>query len=190
MEKMEKMGRLELIMGPMFSGKSTELIRRLRKEQSIKKKILAINYIDDNRYSTDSVVSTHNNLQVESLKVKKLGDINFDKINEYDSIFIDEAQFFTDLYEIVRIYVDVLEKHVVVAGLDGDMFRTPFGSIIHLIPLCDSLDKLSAYCNKCNDGTCAPFTMKKETSLRVGELIDIGHSDKYIPVCRRHYLFN
>jgi thymidine kinase len=181
------MGRLECIIGPMFSGKSTELIRRLHKEQSIKKRIIAINYIDDNRYSSKPVVATHSGLTVESLKVKRLNDIDVNLFNQYDSVFIDEAQFFSDLYDAVRMLVDTFDKHVVVAGLDGDMNRKPFGEIIQLIPICDSVDKLTAYCNKCNDGTCAPFTIRKDNSTRIGELIDIGHSDKYIPVCRLHY---
>lgn len=79
----------------------------------------------------------------------------------------------------------MLKKHVVVSGLDGDCFRNTFGDIIKLIPICDSVDKLTAYCNKCNDGTLAPFSKKIiQTS---NSLIDIGGSDKYIPVCRHHY---
>ena len=75
-------------------------------------------------------------------------------------------------------------KHVVVCGLDGDINRNIFGEIIKLIPICDSLIKLHAYCNKCNDGTLAPFTKKINNDI---SLIDIGGSDKYIPVCRYHF---
>jgi thymidine kinase len=180
-------GRLELIIGNMFSGKSTELIRRINRQKSINSKILIINYIDDNRYSDDSI-STHDNVQMKSLKLKRLSDINSEILKHYDSIFIDEGQFFTDLYFFVNYLVEKCRKHVVVSGLDGDSNRNQFGDIIKLIPICDTVDKLTAYCNKCNNGTLAPFT--KKYSKTNDSIIDIGGNDKYIPVCRYHYLLN
>jgi thymidine kinase len=106
-------------------------------------------------------------------------------LNQYDSIFIDEGQFFPDLYSFVSDLVDNYRKHVIVSGLDGDSNRNTFGELIKLIPICDTVDKLHAYCNKCNNGRIAPFTKKiKEDTV----LIDIGGINKYIPVCRYHYL--
>ena len=182
--KIEFIGKLELIIGNMFSGKSSELIRRINREKSINKKILVINYIGDNRYSKSSV-TTHDNLKVNCLKLPLLEDLTDNIIQQYDSFFIDEGQFFTDLYNCVKNLVDKHNKHVVVSGLDGDYLRNPFGDIIKLIPICDTLDKLSAYCCKCNNGTLAPFTKKTGPLVNV---IDIGGKDKYIPVCRYHYL--
>ena len=103
--------------------------------------------------------------------------------NQYESIFIDEAQFFPDLYDIVKILVDTHKKHVVIAGLDGDSNRKEFGDILKLIPISDSVDKLTAYCSKCNNGTIALFSKK---IIDNGVKIDIGNN--YIPVCRNHYL--
>ena len=145
-------GRLELIIGNMFSGKSTELIRRINREKSINKKILVINYADDNRYATNAI-ATHDQLKVTSLKLKMLNDFNINFIPQYDSFFIDEGQFFPDLYDFVKRLVETFKKHVVVSGLDGDANRNTFGDMIKLIPICDTVDKLHAYCNKCNDGT-------------------------------------
>jgi len=181
-------GRLELIIGNMFSGKSTELIRRINREKSINKKILVINYISDNRYSTNSI-ATHDNAKVLSLKLEKLSDISIDMINNFDSFFIDEGQFFSDLYKVVTSLVDIYDKHVVISGLDGDFTRSTFGQIISLIPICDKIDKLTAYCNTCKDGTPAPFT-KKCKGNNSDAVIDIGGIEKYIPVCRKHYLSN
>jgi hypothetical protein len=96
---------LELIIGNMFSGKSSELIRRVNREKSINRKILIINYISDNRYGTNSV-ATHDNLKVNCLKLEKLNNITENMIQQYDSFFIDEGQFFTDLYEVVIKLVD------------------------------------------------------------------------------------
>jgi thymidine kinase len=173
-------GRLEIIVGNMFSGKSTELIRRINVTKSIDKKCLVINYIHDNRYDNNSV-ATHDNNKINCLKVNKLSDVN---VENYDAIFIDEGQFFTDLLDAVTHWVDILDKYVVVSGLDGDAYRKPFGDIIKLIPICDQINKLTAYCNICKDGTLAPFT-KKITNDHV--IIDIGGSDKYLPVCRKCY---
>jgi thymidine kinase len=178
-------GRLELIIGSMFSGKSTELIRRVHREKSIHKKILVINYKDDNRYAKDAV-STHDQLKVNSLKLKTLSELNTSFMCEYDSFFIDEGQFFTDLYTFVRHLVDVHKKHVVVSGLDGDVNRNPFGDILKLIPICDTVHKLHAYCNKCNNGTFASFTKRIDGKTDVVK--DIGGSNTYIPVCRYHFL--
>jgi len=181
---MNRYGKLELIIGNMFSGKSSELIRRINREKSINKKILVINYYLDNRYSNDSI-STHDNTKVKCLKVNKLSDIPQGIIKDYDSFFIDEGQFFEDLYDYVINLVDDHKKHVIVSGLDGDSNRKQFGQIIKLIPMCDTVDKLRAYCNKCNNGNYAPFT--KKINISDNSLIDIGGTDKYMPVCREHY---
>jgi len=109
----------------------------------------------------------------------------FNYITCYDSFFIDEGQFFEDIYTVVKILVDTYHKHVVISGLDGDSTRSTFGDIVKLIPLCDTVDKLCAYCTMCNDGTLAPFTKKK---TETADIIDIGGIEKYIPVCRYHYL--
>lgn len=180
-------GRLELIIGNMFSGKTSELIRRVNREKSISKKILVVNYIADNRYSTSSVAS-HDNVKLGSLKLARLSEITENMIQQYDSFFIDEGQFFPDLFEMTIKLVDVHHKHVVISGLDGDAYRNPFGHMTKLIPFCDSVDKLCAYCCMCNNGTLAPFTKKKtpETN-QTKSVVDIGGSDKYIPVCREHY---
>jgi thymidine kinase len=178
-------GKLEVIIGNMFSGKSSELIRRINREKSINKRIIVINYIGDNRYSNDSV-STHDYTKVKCLKLAKLEDFNVHLINQYDSFFIDEGQFFPDLYDFVINLVDNFKKHVVVSGLDGDCYRKPFGDMIRLIPICDTVDKLTAYCNKCNNGTIAPFTKKLKSNSSTTQ-IDIGGTDKYVPVCRFHY---
>jgi thymidine kinase len=170
---------LELIIGNMFSGKSTELIRRIHREKSINKKIIVINYISDNRYSSNSI-STHDLVKVNCVKLENLMELPEKLIDEYDSIFIDEGQFFKDLYQFVTKFIN---KHIVVSGLDGDFNQKPFGDILQLIPLCDTVDKLCAYCKVCNNGTLAPFSKK----IVCGDTqIDIGGSDKYLPVCRKH----
>jgi len=181
-------GKLEIIIGNMFSGKSTELIRRYNREKTLNKRILVVNYCLDSRYSrfaNDDTIATHDKNYVECLKIDKLSYIIENNIiDNYDSFFIDEAQFFTDLYVVVIKLVEEHNKHVVLAGLDGDSNRNKFGDLISLIPICDTVDKLTAYCNKCNDGTYGPFTKKIGNN---DKLIEIGGKELYIPVCRYHF---
>jgi thymidine kinase len=182
-----KSGRIDIIIGSMFSGKSTELIRRINRYKVLGKKILVINHKLDQRYS-ESSISTHSNMSLECLSIHKLNDINInDKyLEEYNAcevLVIEEAQFFEDLYEVVVKAADVDNKIVIVAGLDGDSNREEFGDILKLIPKCDSVKKLHALCVKCKDGTSASFTKRL---VKNNSQIYIGVSE-FIAVCRYHY---
>lgn len=103
--------------------------------------------------------------------------------NKLDVIGIDEAQFFEDLYDFCCSAADHDGKTVIVAGLDGDYLRRRFGSVLDIIPLADSVTKLTARCELC--GQRAFFTLRKiqETKTEV-----IGGADVYMPVCRQHYV--
>jgi len=184
-------GTLDLIIGNMFSGKSTELIRRINKTRSINKNIIIINYLEDNRYSSEGsteIVCTHDLNSVNCIKLKNLMDFDFTKLNDIDYLFIDEAQFFKDLYQFVKLLVDTNHKKVTVSGLAGDINRSEFGQLLKLIPIADTVVKLNAYCTVCKDGTIAPFTKKiNEVNKVIDNDIDIGGSDKYISVCRTHF---
>ena len=182
-----KSGRIDIIIGSMFSGKSTELIRRINRYKVLGKKILVINHKLDQRYS-ESSISTHSNMSLECLSIHKLNDINEDEKykKEYDAcevLVIEEAQFFEDLYDVVVKAADVDNKIVIVAGLDGDSNREEFGDILKLIPKCDSVKKLHALCVKCKDGTSASFTKRL---VKNNSQIYIGVSE-FIAVCRYHY---
>ena len=102
---------------------------------------------------------------------------------EADLIVIEEAQFFPDLLQFVELVL-VLDKNIVVCGLDGDTAAKPFGQVLDCIPLADSVVKMTALCELCGDGTPAIFTgsrMKKDTNQ-----IHIGAAEAYIPLCRKH----
>ena len=102
-----------------------------------------------------------------------------------ETIFIDEAQFFSDLYEFVKVSVETHNKQVVVIGLDGDSDRRNFGQIHQLVPLCDTITKLTALCSLCKDGTLGIFSKKIVNS---SQTVDVGSTDKYMAVCRKCYL--
>ena len=183
-----KAGRIDIIIGSMFSGKSTELIRLINRYKVLGKKILVVNHKLDKRYSENSI-STHSNMVLECVSIENLNEIN-DKdkyLKEYKNcevLVIEEAQFFKDLYNIVIEAADIDNKIVIVAGLDGDSNRSEFGDILKLIPKCDSVKKLHALCVKCKDGTSASFTKRL---IKNNSQIYIGVSE-FIAVCRYHYL--
>lgn len=181
-------GYLKLVMGCMFSGKTTYIIRECKKWQSINKNVLMINYAMDKRYSDKDKVVSHDRLSVDCVMVDKFTDKLNLMIENYDVILINEGQFFSDLRKNVKYWCDELKKIVVVSGLDGDYIRGKFGEITDLIPDCDDLIKLKAYCSICKDGTDAIFTWKviDNPANPKKVLIDIG-TDKYVPLCRKHY---
>lgn len=166
----------------MYSGKTTELMRQCKSLSSIDKKVLVVNHKFDVRCK--DAVKSHDNHTLKALKVKRLADIDERLIEEHDVIAIDEAQFFEDLHSFVKFYET---KYIIVAGLSGDYKRQKFGQILDLIPYADNVQKLSAYCKICNDGTLAHFT-KRITSNT--ELVVIGAQTEYMAVCRKHYLDN
>jgi thymidine kinase len=194
-------GYLELIIGPMYSGKTSRLVEVYKQCKFCNISVAVINHVIDNRYD-DELLSTHDKVKIPCIKTKNLKNVWLsEKINlenniveniphiqdkfqiaRSDVILINEGQFFEDLYDVV---LDMLEcgKKVYVCGLDGDFERKKFGQILDLIPLCDKVDKLTSLCTLCKDGTRGIFSMRltQETEQTV-----VG-SDNYIPVCRKCY---
>ena len=121
---------LDIIIGSMFSGKTMEIIRYYNKYSSIYKTIV-VNHSSDNRYNTDDVISTHNNITIDAIKMKKLSDLDEKTYNESQFILIDESQFFPDLNEFVLKALDD-EKNILIVGLNGDCDFKPFMNIITL----------------------------------------------------------
>jgi len=172
---------IKIILGCMYSGKTSKVIKECKKWNSINRKSLCINFDGDNRYGEDENLYSHDLNSVQCVKVNNLSQIEKKMILENDLILINEAQFFDDLIECCSIWCDEYKKNIIVSGLDGDFKRQPFGKILDLIPMADSVTKLTAYCTICKDGTLAPFT-KRITNEK--EQIVIGSSN-YIAVCRK-----
>ena len=179
---------LELILGPMFAGKSSEILGILRRNKIIGRTTLCITAAIDTRYSPDAARIVSHNLEVfpaTSAKelVPLLGSPAF---NEAQTIVIEEAQFFPDLREFVIKAVERFGRHVICVGLDGDSNRKPFGQLLDLVPYCDRVTKLRALCTQCADGTEAIFTFREPGEPDTQ--INVGGSDQYKPLCRRHFL--
>ena len=180
----KKMGaELHVILGCMYSGKSTELLKIINYYKILEKHLYIINHKLDTRYGENSIIS-HDKKSFPSINCSTLMEnINNEDFKKSDIVIIEEAQFFEDLKKFVEISLEH-NKIVYVAGLDGDSFMKPFGQILDLIPLCDSVKKLSALCMVCKDGTPANFT-KRIVENQEQKLI--GSFESFIPVCRFHH---
>ena len=173
----ENEGRLVLILGPMFSGKSTRLIEIIRKYTYKAKKTIMIKYFADKRYSEKSEVVTHDLIKYDSMDCKNLGD-SFEILKNYDVIGIDEGQFFPDLVEICEKLV-LLKKIVIIAALNGDFRMEPFPVISRIISKADKIKLLKAYCFNCHKD--AKFSLR---IVQSNETVLIGAGEAYKPACR------
>lgn len=206
-------GRLELIIGCMYAGKSTEMIRRYHRFQTLKHKIIVINNLKDTRYG-EGVVSTHDKLKIPCQSVEHLlPSLEHELYITSSVIMIEEAQFFDDLLGFIQQAVDIDHKIVVVSGLSADCFKKPFGQVLDCIPYADDVTFLSALCEECVDGTPAHFSkrviqidqsqnphLKKHSGGSTPELsripldqqqyhqqIMVGAKEVYRAVCRKHF---
>ena len=197
---MNNRGCFELYIGCMFASKSTELIKQANRFKSIGAKVLKINHKINDRYDTTNI-STHDNVILnDCISLNKLipllsniSDKKSINIDDYNVIIIEEIQFFNDAVDFVKECVDIKNKIVIAAGLDGDFNRCPFPVVSNLIPLADKLIKLTAYCGICRDRTPGIFSklikapMSSVSDNTTEDNIIIGSTDKYIAVCRKHY---
>jgi thymidine kinase len=187
-------GYLELIIGPMYSGKTSKLLEFYKQFTFCGIKTLVVNYSEDKRYS-DTELSTHDKIMIPCKQAYNLFDdiCNFDDSLEeknkqkefYESqvILINEGQFFSDIQDWVKCAVDKHSKSVYICGLDGDFQRQTFGKWLDLIPLCDKVTKLHSYCSQCK---MKPAIFSHRLSNEKTQKV-IG-SDSYIPLCRACYL--
>ena len=124
MSQSQSAGSIELILGPMFSGKSTRLIEIIRKYTYKAKKTIMIKFSGDQRYSDKSEVVTHDLIKYDSIDCRNLRD-SFEILKKYDVIGIDEGQFFPDLVEVCE-ELALLKKTIIIAALNGDFRMEPF----------------------------------------------------------------
>ncbi|XP_056443094.1 thymidine kinase, cytosolic [Gadus chalcogrammus] len=172
-------GQIQVIFGPMFSGKSTELMRRVRRFQIAQYKCLVIKYAKDTRYSEEGV-ATHDQCTMTAVPATRLADV-FPLTKEVCVIGIDEGQFFPDTVEFCEAMAN-LGKTVIVAALDGTFQRKPFGNILGLVPLAESVVKLNAVCMQCYKEAAYTKRLGEEQEVEV-----IGGADMYQSACRKCY---
>ena len=178
---------LDIVLGPMWAGKSSFIIGKIRRYRAIGWDVLVVANPLDDRYGSH-VVSSHDKEQVSAFAVSELqtlfSDIRYEKAQ---LLVIEEAQFYKGLYDFVKKAVEEDGKHVVCVGLDGDASREPFGELLRLIPLCDNVEKIKSLCAACGDGTPALFT-HRITQTQTRTQIQVGAEGTYTPLCRKHFL--
>ena len=185
-------GYLEVIMGPMFSGKTSKLIDIHKQYSFCNIPVLVVNHADDNRYDKDQLC-THDGKKIDCEKWNTLSDfMSHHAVQLMDesplAILINEGQFFSDLYSSVKRLIGLYNKHVYVCGLDGDFKRETFGQMLDIIPLCDKVYKLHSLCIKCKNGNRAIFSHRIVHDLDNEDVQKVvGSSETYIPVCRKCY---
>ena len=177
-------GEIHLVLGPMYSGKSSELLKIIKKYKLLGIDIMTINHSFDKRYGSNKIVF-HDGIELDCFQTDNLLSLK-DNQNYIKSkvIVIEEGQFFSDLFDFVMHCCYTDNKRVYIAGLNGDFQKKSMGQLLKLIPECDSLIKLSALCMKCKDGTLAHFS--KRIIDNTDDIV-VGSVDAYIPVCRKHH---
>ncbi|AUZ40844.1 MULTISPECIES: thymidine kinase [Bacillus] len=184
---MKQSGWLELICGSMFSGKSEELIRRVKRATYAKQEVRVFKPVIDNRYSEAAVVS-HNGTSMTSYAISSAADI-WDHISEStDVIAVDEVQFFDQ--EIVEVLSSLADKgyRVIAAGLDMDFRGEPFGVVPNIMAIAESVTKLQAVCSVC--GSPASRTQRLINGKPASyddPVILVGASESYEARCRHHH---
>ena len=193
------MSYLKIIIGPMYSGKTTELIDDYSKLKSSLSKNDEKKYKQDNTLSLIAIdfkqeihgitfepIYNHNNKSIEGVFTNNLNNITqFILENNIKYIFINEAQFFRNLKNWTIMMLEKYKKHIIICGLDSDFKQEKFGEILDLIPHADIIVKKTGKCNFCEQNSL--FSYKTEKNLTV---IDMD-SKKYLPACREcYYILN
>lgn len=185
-------GFLDVIIGPMYSGKTDYLLRELNIFSIMGARVLYVNHSLDTR---GEVFSSHNPLissdALRKIDTKKVFDVAelIAAADDYLVIGIDEAQFFNGLKDAVMHLVEEKGKRVLVAGLSGNYLREPFGDLIQLIPVCDRITKLSSCCSICAKAKQikqAHFSHRIHSEIKKDILV--GAKDEYIPLCRECFI--
>lgn len=174
----------QLILGPMFSAKSTELIRVLRRYSYAEKTTLIVQYAHDKRYSDSPQLVTHDRVMYgQTFLCTRLSEIPAEKLDGVDVIGIDEGQFFDDIYDFCMDQIRANVK-LVITALNGRANLLPWDNISKIIPLCQ-ITHLTAIC-KC--GKKAGYTMDMHDPTNVDSMgIKIGGSERYRAVCSAHH---
>ncbi|GKU83687.1 thymidine kinase [Niallia sp. NCCP-28] len=184
---MKQHGWVEVICGSMFSGKSEELIRRVRRAEFAKQNIVVFKPKIDNRYSEEAVVS-HNGTATNAIPIKNSAEIFEHITSEIELVAIDEVQFFDE--EIVEVVQRLANSgyRVVCAGLDQDFRGEPFGKMPKLMAVAELVTKLQAVCAVCGSPASRTQRLINGSPASYNDpIILVGASESYEPRCRHHH---
>ena len=181
-------GWIEVIFGPMYSGKSEELIRRIRRAKIAKQKVQVFKPEIDNRYSKNHVVS-HYGEKEEGIAVENSSDILRLLDDDTDVVAIDEAQFFDEGIINVVTYIADRNKRVICAGLDMDFRGEPFGPMANLASISEFVDKIQAICMVCgNEATRTQRLINGKPAKYSDPIVLVGATESYEARCRKCHI--
>jgi thymidine kinase len=180
-DRQKKLGSIEVITGSMFSGKTEELIRRLKRAKIARLRVEIFKPAIDTRYAATEVVS-HDENSILSTSVENSGNILL-LTGDVDVIGIDEAQFFDQGLVDVCTSLANIGIRVIVAGLDMDYKGKPFGPIPELMAVADYITKVHAICMRCGDVAQFSHRLSKDEKL-----VFLGEKDEYEPLCRSCFI--
>lgn len=184
MEHNSRLGWIEVICGPMFAGKSEELIRRIKRIEYAKKKIIVFKPLIDNRYSEDEVVS-HNKRRTKCYNLKHSSEVEKYITSDLYAVAFDEVQFMDE--GILKVIDDLANRglRVICAGLDNDFRGEPFSIMPQLLCMAEYVTKLTAICTVCGaNATRTQRVVNGEPAYYEDPIIIIGASEAYEPRCR------
>ena len=178
-------GYIEVVIGPMYSGKSEELIRRLKRAKIAKQNVVVFKPVIDNRYSKEDVVS-HSGYSINAIPIKNSSEI-YNYINEDTQVVgIDEVQFFDD--KVVDVAIDLADKgiRIITAGLDMDFKGEPFGPTPRLLAVAEFVDKIQAICSVCGQPATRSQRLINGQPAKYDEpIIQVGAVESYEARCRK-----
>jgi thymidine kinase len=179
---------LDIILGPMFAGKSSRILSIVSRYAAVGISVLVIKHSNDVRYvyGEDDIVTHDQRRAVCSSVVSLSQNFLLDRVREHQVIIVDEAQFFNGLVLFTKLVVEDLGKHLYLVGLDGDSNRRPFGELLECIPLADRIERVTAFCKRCSNGTPGLFSHRR--SGPIDQQVFVGGTDKYETLCRDCYL--
>lgn len=175
-------GEIQLIVGSMFAGKSTELIRRLERYERAQRRVLAVKSALDQRYSAAPRIITHRQHEFGAVVARELSALD---VAPYDVVGVDEGQFYADLAEACERWA-AAGKTVIVAMLDGDARRQPFpgSQLAELLARAESVTKLLAVCQRCGADAAFSQLTSAHTQLDANH-VKVGGAELYRAVCRQ-----
>jgi len=178
--KSQRSGWIEVVCGPMFSGKTEELIRRLRRAQIAKLPVQVFKPAIDNRYSEDKVVS-HSDIALSATPINDSFELKKAVLEETKVIGIDEIQFLDEgIIKVIESFV-LSGKRVIVAGLDMNSNGEPFGVVPSLLAVAEYVTKVHAICQQCGNLATHSYRLPAYDN---GNEVEVGAKDKYEPRCR------
>lgn len=173
-------GRVELICGPMFSGKTTAMMRRMKAAVMGGKRVCVIVSDLDTRYTRKDMVSSHDGLRMQAMRVKTLKEPPLNMPDDVDLIGVDEGHFLEGLAWFCQSQA-LLGRDVVVAALKADADRRGWPHVMELVPIADTITTLHAVCVHCQrDASCSK---RLAAPMKGGSSVDVGADDKYVATC-------